>query len=231
MRIDYEGQMYDFPDGTEDEVIFSFLAQNNKEYEQTQDDVEYQDYVQSLDSGEPLPPEQPSFDVQFRNQIKDYELMDKDYLHSLKWIESTDNPTAVSTSGAVGLYQFLDKTWMNTVKAYAPDFYNAYSKEELLEFRKDREISTYFADKLTRENAANLRKRGADTSGSSLYLAHFLGVGEASTVVTSVPNTPIQDAVSAKTIKNNPNVFKNIKTTGDLINWSGSKVKQYAPKL
>lgn len=232
MEVEYKDTVYEFPDNTEQDVIMSFLAQNNQEFEETQDDVEGRDYVESLESGQPLPPPTPEvepFDVQFRSQIKDYELMDKNYIKGLGMIESTDNPNAVSSSGAVGLYQFLEKTWLNTVKAYAPDFYKAYSKEELLEFRKDREISTYFADKLTRENAANLQKRGADTSGKSLYLAHFLGVGEASKVLLTQPNTPIEKVVSEKSRKNNPNVFKNVKTAGDLIMWSDSKVKQYVP--
>jgi hypothetical protein len=313
MQVEYEGQIYDFPEDTNDEVIFSFLLQNNKEYpeeNQNQPTVDEEplsqepEFVDRINNPENYPvidnpdgsfsthrmaaevdekgdwyvfptiqmeggklnqyndvrdalnnakrtgnfigfpnkqsalsyadsykynTKLPAFSM--RKSIKNHKYYNEDYLSALSMIESTNNPNAVSTSGAVGLYQFLSKTWRNTAKAYTPELYKSYSDDRLQMLRKDPEISKYMADMLTRENAANLQKRGADTSGGSLYLAHFLGVGEASNVLTSTPNTPIEKVVSDKARKNNPNVFRNIKTTGDLIHWSSSKVKQYAPKL
>jgi hypothetical protein len=223
MDVTYEGVNYNFPDDTQDVEIIQFLEQqNNKEFTYTQDDAEQKAYEESLTSGAPLPPVK-----QQKYAIPEYKPFDDKYLGALSMIESTNNPNAESSSGALGMYQFLPKTWNNVMKAYAPEMYNKYSEEERLELRRDPEISKYMADFLTRENAQNLEKRGATPTPAGLYLAHFLGVGEASDVLTEDSNTAIEDVVSEKSRNNNPNVFKNIKTVGDLIKWSEGKVKKY----
>ena len=312
MDVEYEGTQYQFPDDTDQEIIMSFLAQNNYEppeepsqpatVEPISQEPEFidrinnpQNYpvisnpdgsisthrmaaeidpadkkwkvfptIQMIDGklqefGDPFDAlasakqygnfismpnkksalaytdsykeDTPLPVFAFKHEVANHQFMDDKYLDVLASIESSNNPIAESTSGALGLHQFLGKTWKNVAERYTPYLVKNYSEQELLKLRTDPKVSRYMADMLTRENAANMKKRGAKITHDSLYLAHFLGVGEASNVVLANPSTDISKVVSSKTRKNNPNVFKNVKTAGDLIRWSDAKVREHGSKL
>ena len=231
MEVEYKDTVYEFPDNTDQEVIMGFIAQNNKEFQETQDDVEYPEYEQSLESGQPLPEVDMSAEKALREKISNHQYYDEGYIKLLGGIESSYNPNAESTSGALGLHQFLGGTWKNVINLSDPEFGKAYDEKKLLEYRRDPQMSAYFADVLTRDNAANMEKRGIKITRDGLYIAHFLGVGEAIKVLKAQPNQDITKVVSERSRKNNPNVFKNVKTTGDLIRWSEGKVREHGEGL
>src|SRR5690606_20405732 len=123
-----------------------------------------------------------------------------DYLLATAKIESDFNPKASArTSSARGLFQFIEQTWLGTVKeAGAVLGYGDYAaaitrspsghysvsdpaaREAILKLRHDPDVSAAMAGVLTRSNGIKLgRAIGRAPTDAELYMAHFLGVGAA----------------------------------------------------
>jgi hypothetical protein len=85
-----------------------------------------------------------------------------DYLNRTAWIESKHNPTAVSPTGATGIFQFTK----GTARQYG------------LIDRTDPVASTDAAARLAADNKRILQsKLGREPSDAELYLAHQQGAG------------------------------------------------------
>ena len=127
--------------------------------------------------------------------------VDFDYLLGQAKIESGLDPNAkASTSSATGLFQFIDQTWLGTVKehgaryglGWAADairrgsnghFYvsDAGLRQKILDLRKQPEAAAAMAAEFASDNRDYLQARlGRPVEGVDLYLAHFLGAGGAS---------------------------------------------------
>ncbi len=127
-----------------------------------------------------------------------------DYLVKTAQRESSLNPMAkAKTSSATGLFQFIESTWLETMKEAGPSHgLEKYSdqiqrtrsgkyrvadpamRREILDLRKDPEIASLMAGALTQKNANHLRSRlGRDPSEGELYMAHFLGAGGANRLI------------------------------------------------
>jgi hypothetical protein len=128
--------------------------------------------------------------------------------------ESGLNPQAhASTSSAAGLFQFVEQTWLSTVKrfgarhglgAYAaqvqtgPDgrFHVADPgmRKAVLDLRLDPQAAALMAGELTQDHAAYLQGRtGRAPTGGELYAAHVLGpAGSAKLMETAAthPSAP-----------------------------------------
>jgi hypothetical protein len=134
-----------------------------------------------------------------------------EYLLSAAKMESNLNPSATaSTSSAKGLFQFIDQTWLGTVKeagsllgygkyadAISKSDSGSYSvsdpaaKEEILKLRDDPVASSAMAGVLTQSNSFKLTGAiGRRPTDAELYMAHFMGVGGATKLITSAENTP-----------------------------------------
>jgi soluble lytic murein transglycosylase-like protein len=138
-------------------------------------------------------------------------------------VESSGNKNAYAeSSGALGLYQFVPKTWESMVNRYMPEL--KQQKGDYMEFRRNPEVSRYMARKLMEENQNILKKKGFNDTKGNLYLAHFAGPGAALSVLKAKPNTRIEDVLSAGQIQRNPGVFNKVKTTDQLIKWAQSKI-------
>jgi len=145
------------------------------------------------------------------------------YLDRLAEIESSNNTNAYAeTSGALGLYQFVPKTWDSMVTRYMPEL--KQQKGDYMEFRRNPEVSRYMARKLMEENKNILKKKGVNATRSNLYLAHFAGPSGAVAVARAKPNTPISEVLSEGQIKRNPGVFNKVKTAGQLMQWAQMKM-------
>lgn len=149
-------------------------------------------------------------------------------------IESGGRSDAKNASGAAGLHQFMPGTWLGLVKKHRPDLAEGKSDKEILALREDPQVSSYFAEIYTRENARVLQRDNIDASPGNLYLAHFLGPGGARTMISADPNLPA-DQVNPAAAKANPYVFyhkgdngqpdrKMPKTVGEIINWAHGKM-------
>lgn len=141
--------------------------------------------------------------------------VDFDYLLQTALRESSLNPQAkAQTSSAVGLFQFLEGTWLQVMKEEGPrlgygDYANAITrtaggdyvvadpatKAAILKLREDPKIAADLAAAFTRSNGDYLRARfGRMPSAGELYIAHFLGAQGAERMFTAGLQNPDQIA-------------------------------------
>jgi hypothetical protein len=134
-----------------------------------------------------------------------------EYLLATAKMESNFNPTAqASTSSAKGLFQFIDQTWLGTVKEAGSQFgYGQYAdaitrspsgsysvsdpsaKAAIMNLRNDPVVSSAMAGALTQSNSFKLTGAiGRRPSDAELYMAHFMGVGGAAKLINSATDTP-----------------------------------------
>jgi muramidase (phage lysozyme) len=126
--------------------------------------------------------------------------VDFSYLLEKAATESSFDPTAQArTSSARGLYQFIDRTWLDTMdrhgtkhgyanvaKAIERDAHgNPYvadpkAREYILSLRDDPHVSALMAAEFARDNEQSLEQSlGREVGKAELYMAHFLGAGGA----------------------------------------------------
>lgn len=137
--------------------------------------------------------------------------MDFQFLLSTAVRESSLNPKAeAKTSSATGLFQFLDATWLTTVKRHGakhglgaeasmiemgpngrPNVSDPGLRRAILDLRYDPKISALMAAEFAGDNADYLRARtGQEPEPGDLYAAHFLGAGGAAELVNAVRDRP-----------------------------------------
>jgi hypothetical protein len=131
--------------------------------------------------------------------------------------------TASGTSSADGYFQFTKGTWLDTVQAHRPDLMQGRSVQDVLALRKDPKVAREMAGYLLDDNSAILRNQGIAPTPANLYLAHFLGPGDAAKVLRAAPGTPVSDIVSPASIAANKSVLEG-KTTDTVIDWSSRKM-------
>ena len=149
------------------------------------------------------------------------ETVSDETLNCVITIESNGRPAVkAKTSSATGLGQFIDATWLNTVKKHRPDIFAANSKAEVLAMRTDPSFSIEMLARFTEDNQ---RIVGMKCSGGDLYLAHFLGAGAAQHVYVADPSTPVELLVSAGAVKANENILRG-KTAGQVRAWAAKKM-------
>src|SRR5450759_2356680 len=134
-----------------------------------------------------------------------------EYLLATAKMESNFNPTAsASTSSARGLYQFIDQTWLGTVKeAGAQLGYGKYAdaiskspsggysvsnpaaRTAIMKLRDDPAAASSMAAVLTQSNSFKLTgKIGRRPTDGELYMAHFMGVGGAARLISNAEDNP-----------------------------------------
>jgi Transglycosylase SLT domain len=134
-----------------------------------------------------------------------------DYLLATAQVESGLNPQAgAATSSARGLFQFIEKTWLATIKQAGPALgYGRYAdaitasgngqyevrdptlRSEILKLRNDPAANAVMAGAFTKANAAALSERlGRSPSEGELYIAHFLGAGGAARLIALAAANP-----------------------------------------
>lgn len=148
--------------------------------------------------------------------------------------ESQGNPEARSKfSSAAGLGQFVNATWMDLIKKHRPDLASNLNEKEILDLRKDPELSREMTARYVEQNTSILMKKGLPVTPGSLYLAHFAGPGgaaailsapeevDAATVIASVDAQPSR--TREKIVNGNP--FMKGFTVKDLKNWAHLKMQ------
>jgi hypothetical protein len=144
-----------------------------------------------------------------------------EYMLTTAKMESDFDPSAgATTSSAHGLYQFIDQTWLGTVKEAGPQLgYGNYSdaitrtssgtytvddpfmKRSIMKLRDDPEAASSMAAALTQSNSFKLTGLlGRRPSDSELYMAHFMGVGGAAKLIANAEDNP--QAVGARLFPN-----------------------------
>lgn len=143
--------------------------------------------------------------------------VDFDYLLQTAMRESSLNPQAkAQTSSAVGLFQFLESTWLQVLKEEGPrlgygdiaqniqrtadgDYVVAdpQKKAEILKLREDPQMAADLAAAFTKSNGDYLRgKFGRTPSAGELYIAHFLGAQGAERMFNAGLQDPDQIAAN-----------------------------------
>jgi hypothetical protein len=139
------------------------------------------------------------------------------YLLATAQVESGLNPQAgAATSSARGLFQFIEQTWLATLKQSGTSLgYGQYAdaitqngagkyvvqdpvmRSAILKLRNDPAANAAMAGAFTKENAALLsQKLGRAPSEGELYIAHFLGVGGAAKLISAAADNPNASAAN-----------------------------------
>jgi len=134
-----------------------------------------------------------------------------EYLLATAKMESDFNPKAgASTSSAHGLYQFIGKTWLGTVKETGAQLgYGGYAdaitkspsgsysvsdpaaRKAIMKLRDDPTAASAMAAVLTQSNSFKLTgKIGRRPTDAELYMAHFMGVGGAAKLISNAEDNP-----------------------------------------
>jgi hypothetical protein len=133
------------------------------------------------------------------------------YLLATAQVESGLNPQAgAATSSARGLFQFIEQTWLGTIKQSGDQLgYGRYAdaisktssghyqvtdpamRTEILKLRNDPTANAVMAGAFTKANADYLAtKLGRQPSEGELYIAHFLGAGGAARLISLAAGNP-----------------------------------------
>src|SRR6516162_8560949 len=144
-----------------------------------------------------------------------------EYLLATAKMESDFNPAAgAATSSAHGLFQFIEQTWLGTVKEAGAQFgYGQYAdaitkssvgsysvsdpatRRSILKLRDDPAAASTMAAALTQSNSFRLTGMiGRRPTDSELYMAHFMGVGGAAKLISNAEDNP--QAVGARLFPN-----------------------------
>lgn len=136
-------------------------------------------------------------------------------------IESGGNPRAkASTSTALGLAQFLNGTWLQTVKRHRPDLMDGRTQAQVLAMRTNPSLSIELLARFTEDNAATL---GGDPTDGDLYLAHFSGAGVARKLMRAKPEASAATCYSKEAIAANRSILEG-KTVGQVRAWADRKM-------
>ena len=137
--------------------------------------------------------------------------VDFNYLMSQARIESGFNPSAKArTSSATGLYQFIDQTWLGTVRDHGAKHgldwaaaaiqqrsngryhvADAATRAAILNLRNQPEAASAMAAEYAADNRSHLESRlGRPVESVDLYLAHFLGPAGAEQFLSALDADP-----------------------------------------
>lgn len=128
-------------------------------------------------------------------------------------------------SSAAGPGQFLDKTWLETVRRHRPDILEGRTDAEVLALRTQKEfrdLSIEMTERYQEDNAKVLESLGLPATPGNLYLAHFAGPGGAAKLLTTDPSRPATAVFSSAVMKANPHL-KGM-SVGDVVNWANNKM-------
>ncbi len=143
--------------------------------------------------------------------------VDYDYLLAQARVESALDPAAKArTSSASGLFQFIESTWLGTMKRHGARFglgalaaeidvtangtahvADPTRRKQILGLRNDPQVASWMAAGLAEDNRAFLTPiLGRQPDHGELYLAHFLGAGGAGRFLSAMQDNPQQGAAS-----------------------------------
>jgi hypothetical protein len=144
--------------------------------------------------------------------------------------ESNYNPAAkAGSSSAAGLFQFVEQTWLSTLKQHGAKYgYARYAdliaqgsdgryrvsgaeaRQAVMDLRLDPRAASLMAGELASGNASYLRGRvGRNPTGGELYAAHFLGPQGSARLIQAMQTNP-QGSASAlfpDAARANPSIF------------------------
>lgn len=143
-------------------------------------------------------------------------------------VESAGDPNAQNpNSSASGLGQFIDSTWLATVKAHRPDIADGKSDADLIALKSDPALSREMTGAYASDNQAVLKQNGLPVTPATTYLAHFAGPGGAVKVLQADPNAPVESVLTPAAMAANP--FLKGMTAQGLQAWAAKKMGTTSP--
>ncbi|WP_425407827.1 transglycosylase SLT domain-containing protein [Hyphococcus sp.] len=162
-----------------------------------------------------------------------------DFLMKMAARESGFDPNAkAKTSSAAGLFQFIEQTWLATVKNYGAahglgdaaakinrNANGRYSiadpadRQAILNMRFDADKASAMAGELANENKRSLESRlGRAVTSADLYTAHFLGPSGAVKLLSAASNVKAADLLPQAAAANKPVFYDGAraKTVGEV---------------
>ena len=129
---------------------------------------------------------------------------------------SLDETAKAPTSSAVGMFQFIESTWLQMVKEEGSKYglsdaaaaitrtgnggyrvADPQARREILDLRKDPKVSAVMAGAYASRNAESLKDRlGRDASSGELYIAHFLGPSGGARLISLAESDPNASAAA-----------------------------------
>lgn len=163
-----------------------------------------------------------------------------DFLMKMAARESGFDPGAkAKTSSAAGLFQFIEQTWLATVKQYGAQHglgdaaskitrqangrytvSDPQARDEILNLRFDANKASAMAGELANENQRALESRlGRAVSNADLYTAHFLGPSGAVKLLSAASTAKAADLLPKAAAANRPVFYDGAraKTVGEVV--------------
>lgn len=142
--------------------------------------------------------------------------------------ESGGNANAQNpNSSASGPGQFIDSTWLSTVKQHAPDVAAGKSDADLLALKTDPQLSRQMTAAYAADNQAFLKQQGLPVTPGTTYLAHFAGPQGAAKVLQADPSASVSDILGPAVMKANP--FLQGMNAQGLQAWAAKKMGTQSP--
>jgi hypothetical protein len=129
-------------------------------------------------------------------------------------------------SSASGPSQFIDSTWLSTVRAHRPDLADQ-PDSALLALKTDPQLSRDMTAAYASDNQALLSKAGIPVTPGTTYLAHFAGPQGAIKVMQADPSAPVSEVLGPGVVKANP--FLANMTAQGLQAWASRKMGAETP--
>jgi hypothetical protein len=148
--------------------------------------------------------------------------------------ESHGDTTAKNpNSTALGAGQFIEATWLGLIRKHRPEIALNLSEKQILDLRKDPDLSRFMASRYAEDNTSLLLRRGLPVTPGSLYLAHFAGAAGAAAILTApedadaamvIANVDARPGITREKILNGNPFMKNF-TAKDLKTWAELKMQ------
>ena len=130
------------------------------------------------------------------------------FLDRLMLAESSGRDDARNPlSTAVGPYQFIESTWLDLARRIFVTETQAMTPVQILALRTDRAYARRAAEAYTKDNAANLKAAGVETTFPHLRLAFLLGPQGAIRVLQAAPETRVTLLLGPSVARANPFMY------------------------
>jgi glutathione S-transferase len=149
-----------------------------------------------------------------------------DTLNRVIQIESAGNPDArAGTSSAAGLGQFINATWLATVTKHKPALLRDNTRNAVAQMRVGRDTAALQVEMLARFTEDNAAALGRGYTDGDLYLAHFLGIGDARKLFRAPSSDLASWHVTAAAVKANRSILEG-KTCAQVRAWAQASMEQ-----
>lgn len=151
--------------------------------------------------------------------------VDKSYADKVVLAESGGRANASNpASSALGVGQFIEKTWLELFKKYFPNVASQKTEQEILALRTDADASRQLIEAYAAENSKLLQEAGVAVDDAARYLAHFLGPSGAIKLLQAKGDTPVADILSPQQVSANQSVLGG-KNAEQVVAWARQKMQ------